>query len=108
MNDKAPMSTAAKAIVVIDANDGKGARGRAGGSGLRRLLSFSRSGKGTEESRNDTRVTQTRSHEFQTNGQSQGKDTTRPGRFRNKLARLGASETPSKPPDTGRVRVNLN
>ncbi|KAF8844083.1 hypothetical protein BDN67DRAFT_53192 [Paxillus ammoniavirescens] len=108
MNDKAPMSTAAKAIVVIDANDGRGARGRAGGSGLRRLLSFSRSGRGTEESRNDTRLTQTRSHELQTNGQSRGKDTTRPGRFRNKLTRLGASETPSKPPDTGRVRVNLN
>ena len=108
INEKAPMPAAAKAIVVIDAKDAKGARVRGSGSGLRRLLSLSRPGKGAEELVNDTRLTHTRSHELPTNGQSQGKELMRSGRFRNKLTRLGASETSSKPPDNGRVRVNLN
>ncbi|KAG9314515.1 hypothetical protein JVU11DRAFT_5312 [Chiua virens] len=108
MNEKAPMSSGAKAIVVIDAKDGKGTRTRGGGSGLRRLLSLSRPGKGAEELANDARVTQIRSHEPATNGTSQGRELARSGRFRNKLTRLGASESSSKPPDNGRVRVNLN
>ena len=106
VNEKAPMSPSAKAIVVIDAKDGKGARMRGGGSGLRRLLSLSRPGKGAEELVNDTRLTHTRSHELPTNGTSQGKELVRPGRFRSKLTRL--SESSSKPPDNSRVRVNLN
>ncbi|KIJ68265.1 hypothetical protein HYDPIDRAFT_24561 [Hydnomerulius pinastri MD-312] len=107
LNEKALVSPSAKAILVIDGKDGKGARGRAGGSGLRRLLSLSRPGKGAEELRNDTRLTQTRSHELTPNGQSQPKDTARPGRFRNKkLSRLGPVESPSKPPD--RVRIKLD
>ncbi|KAF8559245.1 hypothetical protein OG21DRAFT_714339 [Imleria badia] len=108
VNEKAPMSTAAKAIVVIGAKDGKSARVRGGGSGLRRLLSLSRPGKGAEELVNDTRLTHTRSHELAANGTSQGKELVRPGRFRNKLTRLGASESSSRPPDNGRVRVNLD
>ncbi|KAF9240941.1 hypothetical protein BU15DRAFT_73798 [Melanogaster broomeanus] len=43
MNEKLPMS---KSFVVLDSNDAKGGRARAGGSGLRRLLPFSRTGKG--------------------------------------------------------------
>ena len=108
VNEKAPMSTAAKAIVVIDAKDSKSARVRGGGSGLRRLLSLSRPGKGAEELANDTHLTHTRSHELATNGTSQGKEPVRSGRFRNKLTRLGASESSPKPPDNGRVRVNLD
>lgn len=54
----------------------KGARGKAGGSGLRRLLSF-------------------------------GSGASRSGRFRNKLTRNGATESPaSKPPE--RVRIKLD
>lgn len=106
-NLKAPMSTTAK-TVVIDAKDGKSARVRGGGSGLRRLLSLSRPGKGAEELVNDTRLTQTRSHDLAANGSSQGKELVRPGRFRSKLTRLGASESSSRPPDNGRVRVNLD
>ncbi|KAF8446106.1 hypothetical protein L210DRAFT_3758239 [Boletus edulis BED1] len=108
VNEKAPMSPTAKAIVIIDAKDGKGARVRGGGSGLRRLLSLSRPGKGAEELVNDTRLTHTPAHEPATNGTSQGKELVRSGRFRSKLTRLGASESSSKPPDNGRVRVNLN
>jgi hypothetical protein len=108
VNEKAPMSPSAKAIVVIDTKDGKGARVRGGGSGLRRLLSLSRPGKGAEELANDARLTHTRSHELPTNGTSQDKELVRPGRFRNRLSRLGASESSSKSPDNGRVRVNLN
>lgn len=108
INEKAPMSPTAKAIVVIDAKDGKSARVRGGGSGLRRLLSLSRPNKGAEDLVNDTRLTHTRSHELPTNGTSQGKELVRQGRFRNKLTRLGVSESSSKPPDNGRVRVNLN
>lgn len=109
INEKAPMPTTARAIVVIDAKDGKSGRARGGGgSGLRRLLSLSRPGKGAEELVNDTRLAHARSHEPPTNGTSQGKELARPGRFRNKLTRLGAPESSSKPPDNGRVRVNLN
>lgn len=108
VNEKAAMSTAGKAIVVIDAKDGKGGRVRGGGSGLRRLLSLSRPGKGAEELVNDTRITHTRSHELPSNGTSQGKELARTGRFRNKFTRLGASESSPKPPDSGRVRVNLD
>lgn len=108
LNEKLPMPTTDKAIVVIDAKDGKGARVRGGGSGLRRLLSLSRPNKGAEDLVNDTHLTHTRSHELPTNGTSQGKELARPGRFRSKLTRLGASEPSSKPPDNGRVRVNLN
>ena len=107
VNEKSAMPTTAKAIVVIDAKDGKN-RMRGGGSGLRRLLSLSRPGKGAEELVHDTRLTHTRSHELPTNGMSQGKEGTRPVRFRNRLTRLGASESSSRPPDNGRVRVNLN
>lgn len=106
VNEKAPVPTAAKAIVVIDAKDSKSARMRGGGSGLRRLLSLSRPSKGAEELVNDSRLTHTRSHELSTNGTSQGRE--RPGRFRTKLTRLGAAESLSKPPNNGRVRVNLN
>lgn len=108
INEKPPMSTTAKAILVIDGKEGKGARMRGGGSGLRRLLSLSRPGKGAEELANDTRLTHSRSHELPMNGTSQGKEVARQGRFRHRLARLGAAESPSKPPDNGRVRVNLN
>ncbi|KAG8219949.1 hypothetical protein J3R82DRAFT_954 [Butyriboletus roseoflavus] len=108
INEKAPMSTTAKAIVIIDAKDGKSAKVRGGGSGLRRLLSLSRPNKGPEDLVNDTRLTHTRSHELPTNGTSQCKESVRQGRCRNKLTRLGVSESSSKPPDNGRVRVNLN
>ena len=108
VNEKAAMPTTGKAIVVTDAKDGKNARVRGGGSGLRRLLSLSRPGKGAEELMNDTRFTHSRSHEPATNGTSHGKEPVRAGRFRSKLTRLGASESSSKPPDNGRVRVNLN
>ncbi|KAG6332688.1 hypothetical protein ID866_6401 [Astraeus odoratus] len=94
--EKGPGSSPAKATT---GGTARGARDKAGGSGLRRLLSFSRSGKGIEEPSTNTQLSTSRPHDSTPNGH-------RSGRFRNKLVRLGTADTPTKPPE--RVRVKLD
>ncbi|KAL4068213.1 hypothetical protein V8B97DRAFT_2104992 [Scleroderma yunnanense] len=98
-------SSPAKPIVVIGMKDGKEGKDKAGGSGLRRLLSFSRPGKGGDELNNSTQLSTTRSHELSPNGHHD-RGGSRSGRFRNKLSRFGPADSPVKPPD--RVRVKLD
>ncbi|KAI6153459.1 hypothetical protein BKA82DRAFT_147892 [Pisolithus tinctorius] len=93
-------SSPAKAAVV-SATDGKSARDK--GSGLRRLLSLSLSGKGAELN-DDAQFTANRPQDSTSNSPRKG--PVRSGRFRNKLSRFGTAETPTKPPD--RVRVKLD
>ncbi|KAI6132707.1 hypothetical protein EV401DRAFT_214988 [Pisolithus croceorrhizus] len=96
---KQPGSSPAKAAVV-GTTDSKGTKDK--GSGLRRLLSLSLPGKGAEP--DDAQFTASRPQDL-TSG-SPRKGPARSGRFRNKLSRFGTGETPTKPPD--RVRVKLD
>ena len=84
--------------------DGKEGKDKAGGSGLRRLLSFSRPGKGVDEGNHNGQLSTSQSHELSPNGHYETKISR--GRFRNKLGRFGPAESPEKPPD--RVRVKLD
>ncbi|KAH7924853.1 hypothetical protein BV22DRAFT_1129453 [Leucogyrophana mollusca] len=106
--EKASMSPAAKAIVVIDAKEAKLAKGKGkssnGSSGIRRLLSFSRPGKSADERKPDTQGSRPRSSDSQSNGQDKG--SPHQGRFRNKLSRLGPPEASANP--SGRQRINLD
>ncbi|KAI6044962.1 hypothetical protein EDC04DRAFT_2637777 [Pisolithus marmoratus] len=93
-------SSPAKAAVV-NATDGKSTRDK--GSGLRRLLSLSRPGKGAEVN-DDAQCTASRPQDLSSSNPHKG--SVRSGRFRNKLSRFGTTETLAKPPD--RVRVKLD
>lgn len=79
----------------------KGTRDK--GSGLRRLLSLSLPGKGTEPN-DDAQFTASRPQDLTSSSPRKG--PVRSGRFRNKLSRFGTGDTPTKPPD--RVRVKLD
>ena len=105
--DKALGPSPAKAVVVVGAKDGKEGKAKAGGSGLRRLWSFSRPGKGADEVNSNMQLSTSRSHELSPNGHHE-RGASRSGRFRRtKLSRhFGPSESPEKPPD--RVRVKLD
>ncbi|KAI6136758.1 hypothetical protein F5141DRAFT_1229326 [Pisolithus sp. B1] len=88
-------------VAVVGTTDSKSTKDK--GSGLRRLLSFSLPGKGAELN-DDAQFTASRPQDL-TSG-SPRKGPARSGRFRNKLSRFGTGETPTKPPD--RVRVKLD
>lgn len=104
--DKGLGPSQAKAIVAVGAKDGKEGKDKAGGSGLRRLWSFSRPGKGVDEVNSNTQLSTSRSRELGPNGHHE-RGPSRSGPFRrNKLSRFGPSESPEKPPD--RVRVKLD